>query len=121
MRGFVDGQKNKGKCRSTTKNTNRGGGFQLLKWTGIQNNFFSKAWVHVSEDRIKSNNQQLDIFWDSVLDAFHDFCQQDGEQVERSVSSLKNHWLNMNRVCKVYGTCLKNVMQGPKMVCNKEI
>ncbi|KAF6169188.1 hypothetical protein GIB67_013618 [Kingdonia uniflora] len=72
-----------------------------------------KAWVHVSEDIIKSNNQQLDIFWDSVLDAFHDFCQQDGEQVERSVSSLKNHWSNMNRDCKVYGTCLKNIMQGP--------
>ncbi|KAF6146778.1 hypothetical protein GIB67_007492 [Kingdonia uniflora] len=32
---------------------------------------------------------------------------------ERTVSSLKNHWSNMNRDCKVYGTGLKNVMQGP--------
>ncbi|KAF6172263.1 hypothetical protein GIB67_024885 [Kingdonia uniflora] len=57
----VDGQKNKGKRRSTTK------GSQLLKWTGNQNKNLAKAWVHVSEDRIKSNNQQLDFlgprFW----------------------------------------------------------
>ncbi|KAF6174463.1 hypothetical protein GIB67_004657 [Kingdonia uniflora] len=37
----------------------------------------------------------------------------DGERVERTVSSLKNHWSDMNCVCKVYGTCLKNMMQGP--------
>ncbi|KAF6146029.1 hypothetical protein GIB67_033388 [Kingdonia uniflora] len=38
------------------------GGSQLLKWTGIQNKNLEKALVHVSEDRIKSNNQQLDFF-----------------------------------------------------------
>ncbi|KAF6148533.1 hypothetical protein GIB67_042492 [Kingdonia uniflora] len=75
-------------------------GYQLLKWTGIQNKNLAKAWVHVSEDRIKSNNQQLDVFWESVLDAFHEFCEEDGERVERIVSSLKNHWPDMNRVCK---------------------
>ncbi|KAF6154460.1 hypothetical protein GIB67_028352, partial [Kingdonia uniflora] len=90
------------------------GGSQLLKWTGIQNRNLAKAWVHISKDKIKSNNQQLDVFWDSALDAFHDFCQQDGEQAERSVSSSKNHWSNMNRAYKVYGTCLKNVMKGPR-------
>ncbi|KAF6176178.1 hypothetical protein GIB67_023469 [Kingdonia uniflora] len=37
----------------------------------------------------------------------------DGERVPRTVSSLKSHWSYMNRACKVYGTCLKNVMQGP--------
>ncbi|KAF6167191.1 hypothetical protein GIB67_029829 [Kingdonia uniflora] len=91
----------------------QGGGSQLLKWTGIQNKNLAKAWVCISEDRIKSNNQQLDVFWESILDAFHDFCQEDGERVERTVSSLKNHWSDMNRGYKVYGTCLKSVMQGP--------
>ncbi|KAF6159113.1 hypothetical protein GIB67_032730 [Kingdonia uniflora] len=80
---------------------------------GIQNKNLTKAWVYVSEDIIKSNNQQLDVFWELVLDAFHEFCQEDGERVERTVSSLKNHWSDMNRGCKVYGTCLKSVMQGP--------
>ncbi|KAF6134569.1 hypothetical protein GIB67_022309 [Kingdonia uniflora] len=75
------------------------GGSQLLKWTGIQYKNLAKAWVHVSEDRKKSN-QQLDIFWESVLDAFHEFCQEDGERVERTVSFLKNHWSDMNRACK---------------------
>ncbi|KAF6136644.1 hypothetical protein GIB67_016100 [Kingdonia uniflora] len=89
------------------------GGSQLLKWTGIQNKNLAKAWVYVSEDRIKSNNQQLDVFWESILDPFHEFCQEDDERVERTVSSLKNYWSDMNRVCKVYGTCLKSVMQGP--------
>ncbi|KAF6177074.1 hypothetical protein GIB67_015949 [Kingdonia uniflora] len=70
-------------------------------------------WVYVSEDRIKSNNQQLDVFWESVLDAFNEFCQEDGESVERTASYLKNHWSDMNRGCKVYGTYLKSVMQGP--------
>ncbi|KAF6138170.1 hypothetical protein GIB67_011010 [Kingdonia uniflora] len=73
----------------------------------------AKAWIHVLEDKIKSNNQQLDVFRDSIYDAFHDFCEQDGGWVERTVSSLKNYWSDMNRACKVYGTCLKNVMQGP--------
>ncbi|KAF6143767.1 hypothetical protein GIB67_035672, partial [Kingdonia uniflora] len=108
--GVVDRQKNKGRRRSTKTTTNAGG---LLKWTGIQNKNLAKAWVHVSEDRIKSDNQQLDIFWESILDAFHKFCQEDGERVECTVSSLKNHWSDMNRACKVYGTCLKSVMQGP--------
>ncbi|KAF6140248.1 hypothetical protein GIB67_000296, partial [Kingdonia uniflora] len=90
-----------------------GGGSQLLKWTGIQNKNPAKTWVHVSEDRIKSNNQQLDIFWESVLDAFNEFCQEDGERVERTVSSLKNYWSDMNCACKVYETCLKSVMQCP--------
>ncbi|KAF6137291.1 hypothetical protein GIB67_036328 [Kingdonia uniflora] len=80
---------------------------------GIQNKNLAKAWVYVSEDRIKRNNQQLDIFWESVLDAFHKFCQEDGERVKHTVSSLKNHWSDMNRGCKVYETCLKSVMQGP--------
>ncbi|KAF6134383.1 hypothetical protein GIB67_005775 [Kingdonia uniflora] len=91
----------------------QGGGSQLLKWTGIQNKNLTNAWVHVSEDRIKNNNQQLNIFWESVLDTFHEFCQEDGERVERTVSSLKNHLSDMNRACKVYETCLKSVMQGP--------
>ncbi|KAF6151599.1 hypothetical protein GIB67_021785, partial [Kingdonia uniflora] len=80
---------------------------------GYSKNKLSKAWVHVPEDRIKSNNQQLDAFWELVLDVFYEFCQEGGERVERTVSSLKNHWSNMNRVCKVYGTCLKSVMQEP--------
>ncbi|KAF6159430.1 hypothetical protein GIB67_032201 [Kingdonia uniflora] len=80
---------------------------------GIQNKDLMKFWIHVSEDIIKSNNQQLDIFWNSVLDVFHDFCEQDGERVKRKVSSLKNYWSDMNRACKAYGTCLKNAMQGP--------
>ncbi|KAF6171845.1 hypothetical protein GIB67_007366 [Kingdonia uniflora] len=80
---------------------------------GYSKKNLTEAWVYVSEDRIKSNNQQLDVFWGSVLDAFHEFCQEDGERVERIVSSLKNHWSDMNRGCKVYGTCLKSVMQGP--------
>ncbi|KAF6143750.1 hypothetical protein GIB67_004780 [Kingdonia uniflora] len=37
---------------------------------------------------------------------------KDDERIERTVSSLKNHWSDMNRAFKVYGTCLKNVMQG---------
>ncbi|KAF6162890.1 hypothetical protein GIB67_021039, partial [Kingdonia uniflora] len=112
--GVVERQKGKGRRRSTKTTTNAGGrGSQLLKWTGIQNKNLVKAWVYVSEDRIKDNNQQLDIFWESVLDAFHEFCQEDGERVERTVSSLKYHWSDMNRGCKVYGTCLKNVMQCP--------
>ncbi|KAF6145792.1 hypothetical protein GIB67_016241, partial [Kingdonia uniflora] len=89
--GVVAGQKGKGKRRSTKKNISGGAGSQLLKWTGIQNNFFAKAWIHISGDRIKNNNQQLDVIWDSVLDAFHDFCEQDGERVGHTVSSLKNH------------------------------
>ncbi|KAF6148613.1 hypothetical protein GIB67_042572 [Kingdonia uniflora] len=80
---------------------------------GIQNKNLAKAWVHVSEDRIKNNNQQLDVFWESVLDAFHEFCQEDGERVERTVSYLKNYWSDMNHACKIYETCLKSVMQGP--------
>ncbi|KAF6135438.1 hypothetical protein GIB67_027312 [Kingdonia uniflora] len=80
---------------------------------GIQNKNLAKVWIHVSEDIIKTNNQQLDVFWDSVFNAFHDFCEHDGEQVERTVSSLKNYWSDMNCTCKIYGTCLKNVIQGP--------
>ncbi|KAF6163595.1 hypothetical protein GIB67_022160 [Kingdonia uniflora] len=80
---------------------------------GYSKKNLAKAWVHISEDRIKNNNQQLDVFWELVLDAFHEFCQEDGERVERTVSSLKYHWSDMNRACKVYGTCLKSVMQGP--------
>ncbi|KAF6134744.1 hypothetical protein GIB67_002145 [Kingdonia uniflora] len=80
---------------------------------GFQNKNLVKAWVHVSEDRIKSNNHQLDVFWKPVLDEFYEFFQEDGERVERTVSSLKKHWFDMNRACKVYETCLKSVMQGP--------
>ncbi|KAF6162921.1 hypothetical protein GIB67_021070 [Kingdonia uniflora] len=109
---FIDGQKGKGKHCLTKKNTSGGAGSQVLKWTGIQNKNLAKTWIHFSEDRIKSNNQQLDVFWDSVLDAFHDFFKQDDERIQRTVSSLKNHWSDMNRAFKVYGTCLKNVMQG---------
>ncbi|KAF6143731.1 hypothetical protein GIB67_030621 [Kingdonia uniflora] len=65
------------------------GGTQLLKWMGIQNKNLGKAWVYVSEDRIKRNNQQLDVFWESVLDAFHEFCQEDGERVERTDDAVK--------------------------------
>ncbi|KAF6155430.1 hypothetical protein GIB67_019956, partial [Kingdonia uniflora] len=71
--GVVDGQK--GKRYSTEKNTSGGAGSQLLKWTGIQNKNLAKAWIHVSEDIIKNNNQQLDVFWDSILDAFHNFYE----------------------------------------------
>ncbi|KAF6169160.1 hypothetical protein GIB67_038657 [Kingdonia uniflora] len=53
------------------------------------------------------------MFFGRVLDAFHEFFQEDGERVERTVSSLKNHWSDMNRGCKVYKTCLKSVMQDP--------
>ncbi|KAF6140146.1 hypothetical protein GIB67_028952, partial [Kingdonia uniflora] len=61
--GVVDGQKNEEKRRPTTKNTNeKGGGSQLLKWTGIQNKNLSKAWVHVSEDRIKATANNLIFF-----------------------------------------------------------
>ncbi|KAF6141324.1 hypothetical protein GIB67_008501, partial [Kingdonia uniflora] len=59
--GVVDRQKNKGR-RGSIKTTTNTGVSQLLKWTGIQNKNLAKAWVHVSDDRIKSNNQQLDIF-----------------------------------------------------------
>ncbi|KAF6162016.1 hypothetical protein GIB67_017552 [Kingdonia uniflora] len=62
------------------------------------------------ESKATTNNL---IFLGVGLDAFHEFCQEDGERVERIVSSLKNHWSDMNRGCKVYGTCLKSVMQGP--------
>ncbi|KAF6153571.1 hypothetical protein GIB67_027438, partial [Kingdonia uniflora] len=111
--GLLMEKKGKGKRRSTKKNTNGGVGSQLLKLTGIQNKNLVKAWIHVSDDRIKSNNQQLDVFWDSILDTFHDFCEQNGERVERTVSSLKNYWSDINCVWKVYGTCLKNAIQGP--------
>ncbi|KAF6138940.1 hypothetical protein GIB67_025669 [Kingdonia uniflora] len=37
----------------------------------------------------------------------------EGLEVERTVSSLKKYWSDMNRACKVYGTCLKSVIQGP--------
>ncbi|KAF6154692.1 hypothetical protein GIB67_000576 [Kingdonia uniflora] len=39
--------------------------------------------------------------------------QKSCKSLERTVSSLKNHWSDMNRACKVYETCLKSVMQGP--------
>ncbi|KAF6172498.1 hypothetical protein GIB67_007011, partial [Kingdonia uniflora] len=75
MRGLLTYKKSKG-GRCSTKTTTNAGGSQLLKWTGIQNKNLTKAWVHVSEDIIKRNNQQLDFFGSRFWMHFMNFVKR---------------------------------------------
>ncbi|KAF6162755.1 hypothetical protein GIB67_029024 [Kingdonia uniflora] len=74
---------------------------------------YEKFCRETKDELTQAKLESLRLYKEHTENEIRKHEMQDSERVEHTVSSLKNHWTDMNRACKVYGTCLKNVMQGP--------
>ena len=65
-------------------------------FTSAEDNLLVSWWLNTSKYAVTENEQQSGLFWKIILNYF---VSNGGNHIERSQSSLKNRWLDINTKC----------------------
>ena len=65
-------------------------------FTPTEDNLLVSGWLNTSKDAVTGNEQQSGSFWKRILNYF---VSNGGNHIERSQSSLKNRWCDINMKC----------------------